>query len=116
MREYRRMRRTRAIWQGIVQQHKKSGQTHNAFATERGLPVATLRSWIYRLRREEQEGAPILPVRVVASTAPQARQACEEGVAGTVEVELPDGVRVRFSSQVPARVIGEVVAALRDRC
>ena len=80
------MRRAREIWVQIVGQFNRSGLTQEAFADERGIPVATLRSWIYRLRRQEdEEDAPFLPVHVVASAAPKARDG--GGVVGAIELE-----------------------------
>lgn len=108
------MRYAREIWVQIVGQCEKSELTQEEFASQRGIPVATLRSWIYKLRREASESPPILPVRVVASTAPPAREG-ESGVAGIV-VELADGVRLRFPLGTAGRVIAEVVGELRGRC
>ena len=92
--------------------------TQEAFAEERGIPVTTLRSWIYRLRREaqtkQQDEAPLLPVRVIASPAPSARG--REGEAGPIEVELGEVLRLRFPSGTPASVIAELVVLLRARC
>ena len=108
------MRQAREIWVGIIRQFEASGLTQGAFADERGIPVTTLRSWIYRLRREggAEESAPILPVRVVASTPPPAGQLDEKAV---VEIEVGDGVRLRFAATSPA-FIAELVSLLRARC
>lgn len=108
------MRRAREIWVQLVRQHEQSGLTQEDYARQRGIPVATLRSWIYKLRRAEDDGAQLLPVRVVASTAPTARQ--REAEAGEIEVELGEPVRLRFSSSVPPSVIAELVHLLRARC
>ena len=69
------MRRAREIWVQLVRQFEASGLTQEQYAEQRGIPVTTLRSWIYKLRRAADEDAQILPVRVIASTAPLARQA-----------------------------------------
>lgn len=108
-----RMRRAREIWVQIVRQFEQSGLTQEAYADERGIPVATLRSWIYRLRREAHDEAPLLPVRVVASTAPLARQSGDEAVG--LEVDLGD-VRLRFARGASAAEVAELVALLRVRC
>jgi hypothetical protein len=79
---------------------------------KRGVKLVTLQNWLYRLRREGRGGkdAPrILPVRVVASTAPTARRS-DEG-AGVLEIVLPSGVRLRF----PMGTDGEYVAAIVKR-
>jgi hypothetical protein len=107
------MRRAREIWVQIIGQFERSGLTQEAFAEQRGIPVSTLRAWIYKLRRATEE-APVLPVAVIASTAPTARQQQLEAVA--IEVELPDAVRVRFPPDTAASVIADVVALVRSRC
>ena len=107
-------RRAREIWVGIVAQYEKSGLTQEAFAEERGIPVGTLRNWIYRLRREGEEGVPLLPVRVVGSPAPSARQ--RESGDGAIEVEVGDLVRLRFPQGTAPSAIAELVALLRTQC
>jgi hypothetical protein len=103
------VRRTREIWQNLIKQFERSGKTQEQFATEREIPLTTLRAWIYRLKREmEEEQASILPVRVIASTAPTARRPEDESAA--VEVML-----VRFAGGAASDFIADVVNRLR-RC
>ena len=108
------MRRVREIWVAIVEQYERSGLTQESFAEKRRIPVATLRSWIYRLRREKQKEAPLLPVRVVTSPPPKAGVGAVE--AGPIELLVGETVRLRFSAGTPSGVIADVVAALRERC
>jgi hypothetical protein len=108
------MRRARDIWVGIVGQYEKSGLTQEAFAEERNIPVGTLRSWIYKLRREPEKEAPLLPVRVIGSTALSARRSEDE--AGAIEVDVGETVRLRFPPGTSPSVIAELVALLRTRC
>lgn len=108
------MRRAREIWVSIVGQYEKSGQTQAAFAAARGIPVGTLRSWIYKLRQSEADSAPLLPVRVVASAAHSARQAEAEG--GAVELVVDESLRLRFPPGTAPAVIAEVTAQLRTQC
>ena len=97
------------MWRNIIGQFERSGKTQEDFATERQIPLTTLRRWIYRFRREhEEEEASILPVRVVSSASPSARRTDESGA--TVEVML-----VRFASDASAEFVGEIVGRLR-RC
>jgi hypothetical protein len=110
------MRRAKAIWVQIIRQFDKSGLTQAEFAKRRGIPVGTLSWWIGRLRREGEEAAAVLPVRVVASPAPTARGQDEAATEGTIEVALGDTLRVRFPTGTPASVIAEVVTQLRARC
>jgi transposase-like protein len=98
-------RRTREIWCNLVAQYERSGKTLEEFAKERDLPAGTLRGWIYRFKCEQEEAAPILPVTVVASTAPTARP---DGTG--VEVML-----LRFASSATGEFIADVVSRLR-RC
>jgi len=108
------MRRAREIWVSIIGQYEKSGQTQEAFAAARGIPVGTLRSWIYKLRQGGAESTPMLPVRVIASTAPTARQDEDEG--GAVELVVDEWLRLRFPRGTPPALIAEVTARLRSRC
>ena len=102
-------RRTREIWRNVIRQLEQSGLTQEEFAAERKIPVGTLRSWIYRLKRErEEEGTAILPVRVISSRSPSASRSEENGAM--VEVML-----VRFASGAAGDFIVEVVNRLR-RC
>lgn len=112
------MRRARDIWVGIIQQLEKSHLTHEEFARQRGIPVGTLRSWIYRLRRDgdDEETAPLLPVRVIASTAPLAREEGGGEAGGGIEIELGDPVRLRFPRGTSTRTIVEFLVGLRSRC
>jgi hypothetical protein len=101
-------RRTREIWRNLISEFERSGKTQEEYAAEREIPVGTLRSWIYYFRREQQEqAAPILPVRVISSRSPTASQ-CDDNAA--VEVML-----VRFSSGAASEFIAEVMNRLR-RC
>jgi hypothetical protein len=103
-------RRTREIWRNLIGQFERSGKTIEQFATEREIPMGTLKNWIYRLRKEKaEETAEILPVRVISSASPTARRHEEEHV-GAVEVML-----VRFASGTASDLIAEVVSRLR-RC
>jgi hypothetical protein len=108
------MRRAREIWIHLVRQFEQSGLTQEEYAERRCIPVSTLRSWIYRLRREEEETPALLPVRVVASTPPAAGEV--GGDAGGIEVAIGDDVRLRFTAGTPAAVIAELVSLLRSKC
>jgi hypothetical protein len=107
-------RQAREIWVQIVRQFEKSGKQQEEYAKERGIPVGTLRSWIYRLRREQEDQAPLLPVRVIRSPALPARYPDDDGAA--IEAELGDGVRLRFPRATPPAVIAEVIGLLRAKC
>ena len=104
-------RQKREYWARLVAELERSGEQQRQFAAKRGVKLCTLQNWLYRIRRERRTGkdAPrILPVRVVASTAPTARRPEEEKAA--VEVML-----VRFPSGTATDLIADVVTRLR-RC
>ena len=104
-------RRTREIWSNLVGQLERSGKTAEQFAAERQIPVGTLRSWIYRLKREKaEEATAILPVRVISSASPSGARRREDDERGAVEVVL-----LRFASGTATERIAEVVSRLR-RC
>ena len=56
----------------------------------------------------------LVPVRVIASTAPTARRLDDE--AGAIEVDVGETVRLRFPPGTPPSVIAELVTLLRARC
>lgn len=99
----------REFWVTIVDEFERSALTQERFAQQRGVQVATLRSWLYRLRRERKASVSLVPVRVVASTAPAARGAAVVG--GEIEIELTTGVRLRLTTAVDL----DYVAALAQR-
>lgn len=68
------MLRDRRFWTTAITEFERSGLTQEAFAARRGVSVGTLRGWIYRLRQERKASVSLVPVRVIASTAPAARR------------------------------------------
>jgi hypothetical protein len=104
-------RRGCGFWQHLVVELERSKLTQVEFARERRVPVATLRSWIYRLRREAALAAPpLVPVRVVASTAPSARW--QDGSAGAIEAVTPSGFRLRFQAGIDVDYVAELLRRL----
>ena len=99
----------REFWVTTVDEFERSKLTQESFARQRGIEVTTLRTWIYKLRRERRARVSLVPVRVVASTAPTAR--CAAPVGGEIEIELKTGVRLRLSTTVDP----DYVAALAQR-
>lgn len=83
----------REFWVAAVAEYERSKLTQEAFAIGRGMAVATLRSWIYKLRRERKASISLVPVRVIASSAPSARKPVAGD--GEIEIELKSGVRLR---------------------
>lgn len=102
-------RRSRKFWGAAVAEFERSDLTQERFAVLRRISLTTLRSWIYRLRRERKASVSLVPVRVIASTAPTARGSI--GSVAEIEVELTSGVRIRFVASVDL----DYVAALAQR-
>lgn len=104
--------RVREPWVATVAEFERSKLTQAEFALRRGVPLSTLQSWIYKSRRERKASVSLVPVRVIASTAPPARGA-EFGVGGgdEIEIELKTGMRLRFSTSVDL----DYVVALAQR-
>jgi transposase-like protein len=100
-------RQGRDTWIRLVGELERSGLSQVEFAARRGLVVSTLRWWVHKLRGEARREEPrLLPVRVVASPAPEARE------AAPLEIVLPSGVRVRCPAGTEPRYVAELVAAL----
>jgi hypothetical protein len=67
-------RRTREQWRRLVAQFEKSGMTHAAFARSKAVNLASLRAWIYKLRREARSPrfVEVAPRRRSAALTPKA--------------------------------------------
>jgi hypothetical protein len=101
-------RQSRSYWKRLIDEFEESGLSQVRFAEERRVQVATLRYWVYRFRRELTPA--LVPVRVVASTAPLARQG---GVAAmTIEAELPSGLRLRIPTGADAEYVADLIRRL----
>jgi hypothetical protein len=118
----------KALWTKVVADFELSGKTQRAFAEEHQVDLHRLRYWIYALRNASRplvgdeespsvkapdQAAPrqvtrMLPVRVVASPAPKAR----EGEAELLELALPSGARLRFPAGTDLRYLQQLAAAL----
>jgi hypothetical protein len=102
------MRRGREFWVSAVAEFERSELSQKLFAQRRGIALATLQWWIAKLRRERQSGVSLVPVRVIASTAPSARGT---DAGRVIEVELKTGVRLH----VPTQADLDYVVALAQR-
>jgi hypothetical protein len=103
------MRRGREFWVSTIAEFERSELTQKGFARRQGIALATLQWWIAKLRRERASSVSLVPVRVIASTAPTARS--ETSGDRAIEVELPSGVRLRLTSGADL----DYVAALAQR-
>lgn len=101
-------RRGRGFWTRIVREAERGGVMHAEVASRHGVNVATLRAWIYRLRRDrrtERRDVRMLPVEVVAAT-PSAG-------AGTIDVRIASGVIVTFAEGADVTYVAALLAAMR---
>jgi transposase len=120
----------RARWTRLVADFESADLSQREFAQERGLSLSNLRYWIYRLRKESRplvteetersdqapergaapDGSRLLPVRVVRSAAPKARQ--EDGAAALLELTFPSGARLRFPAGTDLAYLRALASAL----
>lgn len=94
----------------IVEEYERSGLTQQEFAERRGIPVSTLRSWIYRGRPTEgpKATAPrLLPVTVVVPPGPST-----SGRGGLLELVIGDSIVLRFPAGTDPRYLAELVGAV----
>lgn len=121
----------RTRWTKLVADFESADLSQREFAQERGLSLSNLRYWIYRLRKESRplvteaaersdqgpergaaaEGSRLLPVRVVRSAAPEARQ--QDGAAALLEshASVP-GAQVRFPAGTDPAYLRALASAL----
>ena len=101
-------------WLKLLSEYETSGLQQKDFCAKHDLSLSTLQYWLYRgSKKSGSQSGPVtkfLPVEVVPSPALSARR--EQPTSG-VMVELPSGVRVHLSSDVPARYVAELLAGLR---
>lgn len=95
------------FWSKIVAEATSSGGTRAAVAARHGISVAALNYHLHKARRngpgsEQSAPAVMLPVRV---TATRSRH--------SIELELSDGVRLRFPEGCDPAYVAELVARVR---
>ena len=108
-------RRDREGWRCLVAEWGRSGVAAVEFARRRGLSPRTLVWWRWRLRRNEQRAPELLPVRLVEARAPVAAPPTAHTPAAPLEAGLPGGIRLRFTQEVDAGYVAELVAGLVTR-
>ena len=99
----RRVRRSRAEIDQLLELFEGSGQTQAAFCREHGLSVASLCAW--RRKRREADAPPGFREVRVGGFAPAA--------AGPL-VRLPDGIEIVLPAGVCASELCRIVTALRE--
>jgi hypothetical protein len=99
-------------WLRVAEEFEASGQTQREFAGRRGLRLSTLRSWVYRRRRQVGAGAE-LPVRLL----PVQLSRMPALGAAWLEVTLGSGVWMRFSPNTNVDYVARLAAVLeRGAC
>lgn len=100
----------RARWTERVEQWKQSGLTAREYAAQAGLNAGTLCYWKWRLSRDARTKQ--------TSPAPRKRRARRPRfveltpvsvVDDRVEIELPNGHRLRVPSRLDARVLSRLI-------
>jgi hypothetical protein len=105
-------------WKKLIEELEKSELTHKEFAAEKGVELATLQFWLYKLRRESRhESRPsLLPVEVIPSAALKARQrgvtAPQTLTPALLEVTFPSGMLLRFTTGTDVNYVRQLLAAL----
>lgn len=106
------------MWETTIAEYEKSGETHAEFCARRRLSIHSLRTWLYRLRRERAavtvarsatKAVQMVPVRIrrPARTAAPVDDVIEVAVRGAI-------VRVRVGQDT--EYVAELAAALSARC
>jgi hypothetical protein len=77
----------RKDWAEIAEAWERSGELQRAFAARHGVPVETLRSWIYRRRREPRSRrSKFVEVRVSPAM-----------ITPAAELAFPNGLTLRLA-------------------
>jgi hypothetical protein len=98
------MSRGRQDWAKIAAAWERSGEQQRAFAERHGVALETLRSWIYRLRRERPKRAKLVELKV-ARPSPAFDPA-------PVELALPNGMMLRIAPGTDASWISTLARSL----
>jgi hypothetical protein len=96
----------RDAWVRLIAEYEVSGQTQREFAAKQQVKLATLRSWLYALRRE---GKPqrFVPVTVVAR-APEPRSS----TPGMLELATRQGLVLRFPEGTDPQYLAALLVEL----
>jgi transposase len=91
------------------------GASVSAVARKHGIAKSLLFRWRKEagLSGKRRSIAPFVPVRIAAPSAPPQASASAAPDAGTIEIELSDGTRLRLNGAVRPEALRQVIAALR---
>jgi len=96
----------------LITEFEQSQFTQKEFCDRQGVSLSTFQYWRYKRSKLESKfdvnsrGA-FLPIEVVASPAPKAREE-----AGIIEAALRSGVLIRFAAGTDTVYLAELLAAL----
>jgi len=79
------VQRSAVEWSSLIAQYRQSGLGMKAFCSQEGLTLRTFENWYRRVRRSETGKGQFVEVPAPRTVA----------TPWTVEVELPNGVRLR---------------------
>lgn len=108
----RRLRRVRRSWTDdekrvMVAETRAPSVSVSSVARRHGLNANQLFNWI-KDPRFGSEGVPMLPVDVVID-----KSAVAQPTEQRIEIEFPDGVRLRCGSDLDAEALAQIVGVLR---
>ena len=115
VRRERRRRWTPADKLRIVQEAFAPGAVAKRVAERHEISTGLLFTWRRQIAASARSG--FLPVQVTsgADTSPPAPSRAVPGPAGVIEIDMPNGVRVRAGHGVDPKVLRGVLAALDGR-
>ena len=88
-------------WQGLLDQFQQSGQTVQAFCTEKGLSVPSFYQWKRRLRGDAAAESGIVPVKFLPAPL--------RAVSESVQIVTPNGFVVRVDSSMPSEALAQLL-------
>jgi hypothetical protein len=101
-------------WIGVISEQENSGQSVRRFCRERSVGEHSFYMWRARLRgkrREQKKAAE--PVRFALVEPGERSKATRETPAGSLELQMPNGERLRIERGVDAETLRTVLEALR---
>jgi transposase-like protein len=106
-----RRRRSREYWERLVAEFESSDESAPSFADSHQVHVATLRSWLYRIRREcEESYDPATAFVEVIQVAEQSDRIRSNGV----RLDLPGGAEVYLDKLPPPSYLAELCRELSE--
>lgn len=93
-------------WRRLIQQWQRSGLSVRAFCDRHQLTQPSFYAWRHRLQQRAAAAAPFVPVRVVPDAPPLA--------AGSIEVVLASGRRLRVAPGFDPAALRQLVAVLEE--